>query len=106
MEPLDIINFFLHDELAAKMWKRTLDHVNGDIHTYIYSSVNNPRYCFALVWCRDDDYVWIRVENHGCFVTLLSNDISELHSNQYGLVAKIGKFSDLDIICGSKPTRY
>ena len=42
MEPLDIINYFLHDKLAAKMWKRTLDHVNGDIHTYIYSSVNNP----------------------------------------------------------------
>jgi len=102
MEATDIINFFLHDKIAAKTWKRTLDHVNEDIHSYVYSSVKNPDYNFKLVHCWERDQCWIDYYGDGRFTTIHKQDITGLKSYGRALMISIGEYSYLDVLCGNE----
>ena len=104
MESLDILNYFLHDKVAAKMWRRTTYYSNHAITSYIYTSVMDDTRTFRLVWCHDEDDVWIsdNPTGSGKFTAIFSEDISKIHSSELSLTFSIGLYSNMSILYGHR----
>ena len=100
MESLDVINYFLHNKIAAKMWKRTVKYSRNGSICYIYTSVRDDTRKFKLVWIPSRDYVCIcdYLDGHGRYVDLFSEDISRILSTQYSLIFYIGIQSSVSIL--------
>ena len=104
MESLDILNYFLHDKVAAKMWKRTTRYSEAGLTSFIYTSVMDDTRTFGLVWSHAKDDVWIS-DNPTCsgkFATIFSEDISNIRSTDLALTFNIGLYSDMSIFYGHR----
>ena len=104
MESLDILNYFLHDKIAAKMWKRTLDHVNDNLMVYEYLSTNDKTRTFELIWCPSNGNLWISEcqSGKGKSFTIFCEDISSIYSGKYALTFNIGLYSNMSILYGHR----
>ena len=100
MESLDVINYFLHNKIAAKMWKRTTKYSRNGSICYIYTSVRDDKRKFKLVWIPSRDYVCISdyLDGYGRYVDIFSEDISRILSTQYSLIFYIGVRSSVSIL--------
>ena len=104
MESLDILNYFLHDKVAAKMWKRTTHYSEDDLISFIYTSVMDDTRSFRMVWGQIHDDVWISDYIHGVgkTITVFSEDISDIHSTEYSVIFSIGLYSSMSILYGNR----
>ena len=104
MESLDILNYFLHDKIAAKMWKRTTYYSNDCLTSFIYTSVMDDTRTFRIVWSPSADDVWISDEptGSGKFATIFSEDISNIRSTDLALTFSIGLYSNMSILYGHR----
>ena len=104
MESLDILNYFLHDKVAAKMWKRTTYYSKDGLTSFIYTSVMDDTRTFRIVWSPSTDDVWISDYIHevGKTITIFSEDISDIHSTKYSVTFSIGLYSNMSILYGNR----
>ena len=102
MESLDVINQFLHDKYAAKMWKRTANFSRDGLISYIYTSVRDDTRKFKLVWKPSTGDVWVSdfLDELGTHITIFSEDISSILSTRYSLTFYFGTYSSISILYG------
>ena len=101
MESLDVINHFLHDKFAAKMWKRTRRELVGII-TYQYVSSNSQDYHFEIVCNESYKHMWINYWSGGIALKIFSKDITKLRSFDHHLWVDISDSSYVLIAYGHK----
>ena len=102
MESLDVINFFLHDKIAAKMWKRTVKYSRDGLISYIYTSVRDDTRKFRLVWEPSTGNLWISdyLDGYSGYIIIFSEDISRILSTRYSLTFYFGINSSVSILYG------
>ena len=104
MESLDILNYFLHDKVAAKMWKRTTHYSSDGLTSFIYTSVMDDTRTFRIIWSPSTDDVWISDEptGSGRFTTIFSEDISNIRSTNLALTFNIGLYCYMSVYYGHR----
>lgn len=103
MESLDVINYFLHDKIAASMWKRTVKYSrDGSLISYVYTSVRDDTRNFRLVWNPSTVVLWVSddLDGFGRYITIFSEDISSILSTKYSLTFYFGVYSSVSILYG------
>ena len=104
MESLDVINYFLHNKIAAKMWKRTAKYSRDGLISYVYTSVRDDTRKFRLVWSPSTGDLWVSdyLDGFGRDITIFSEDISSIFSTRYSLTFYFGIYSSVSILYGHK----
>ena len=102
MEATDIIMFFLHDDIAAKKWKRYAEREHDGIITYQYVSTNSDKYGFDIVWHKDLGNMWFSIWSPTSSITIFKEDIRELRSRDYNLWIEFGECSYILLAYGHK----
>ena len=101
MEATEVIRFFLHDKIAAKMWKRTEREHDGII-TYQFVSRNYRDYHFEIICNESYENMWISHWSGGIALTIFSRDITKLRSFDHHLWIDFGESSYILIAYGHK----
>ena len=84
MDGLDLVNFFLHDEIAAKIWYRDNAWKTEDSLCIIYKSKLDPRQQFILSLF-DDDTAMVGYINREYEGYLSSENIIRARSMSFSL---------------------
>lgn len=84
MDGLDLVNFFLHDKIAAKIWYRDIEWKTEDSTCILYKSKLDTRQQFILSLF-DDDTAMIGYLNPGYDVYLSSENIIRARSMSFSL---------------------
>lgn len=84
MDGLDLVNFFLHDEIAAKIWYREWKTEDSDSICILYKSKLDTRQQFILSLF-DDDTAMLGYLNPGYDVYLSSENIIKARSMSFSL---------------------
>ena len=84
MNGLDLVNFFLHDEIAAKIWYCDNAWKTEDSLCIIYKSKLDPRQQFILSLF-DDDTAMVGYINHEYEVYLSSGNMIRARSMSFSL---------------------
>ncbi len=84
MDGLDLVNFFLHDKIAAKIWYRDIEWKTEDSTCILYKSKLDTRQQFILSLF-DDDTAMIGYLNHGYDVYLSSENMIRARSMSFSL---------------------
>ena len=101
MEATEIIRFFLHDKIAAKMWKRTEREQDGII-TYYFVSKNSRDYNFEIICTKSYKYMWFSLWSGSIPLRIFSNDITRIRSFDHHLWIDFGESSYVLIAYGCK----
>ena len=101
MEATEIIRFFLHDKIAAKLWKRTEREQDGII-TYQFVSKNSRDYNFEIICTVSYKYMWINHWSGSIALKIFSRDINRLRSFEHNLWIDFGESSYVLIAYGHK----
>lgn len=101
MEATEIIRFFLHDKIAAKMWKRTESEQDGII-TYKFVSKNSRDYHFEIVCNKSYGIMIFSIWYNPSRITISCGDINRLRSFEHNLWIDFGESSYILIAYGHK----
>jgi len=101
MEATEIIRFFLHDKIAAKMWKRTEREQDGII-TYQFVSKNSRDYNFEIICTESYKYMWFNHWSGSIALKISSSDITRIRSFAHHLWIDFGESSYILIAYGHK----
>ncbi|MCK9577527.1 MAG: hypothetical protein M0R51_16605 [Clostridia bacterium] len=84
MNGLDLINFFLHDKIAAKTWYRAMTWKADDSVSIMYRSMfdSNQQFIVSLF---DDDTSMIGYLNHGYETYISSENIMQIRSMNFSI---------------------
>ena len=84
MDGLDLVNFFLHDKIAAKIWYRAIEWKTEDSTCILYKSKLDPRQQFILSLF-DDDTAMVGYLNHSYEIYLSSEKMIRARSMSFSL---------------------
>ena len=85
MDGIDIIRFFLHDKIAANMWKRTISFESPGFAEYTYTSKLDSNCYFIIIHDKLSNGYGLEVYDHMLTIHLEPNSIENLESFRYSL---------------------